>query len=623
MRTLIVGHRGVGKTSFLSRAKTYYESEGREGVFLDLDQEITRRMNRTPSDVFANEGEAKFREMEREVFRAIDAETSQDKRDVYVVGGGGFDPAFASDAWRVLWVRRLTDAVGRIFLDRPRLNTEVSPLAEYQERFTLREARFRARADECVWLDEGLEGEDPDEASFVLSAFHDLGGALTLLPQHFARESSLAKRLEARVRWGVRWFELRDDLLSEEQMKRAIALLPKERLLVSFRAQEREESTRRLIKEFGLAFDWPLERGASPSGEPKVLSLHERREGQSITEALARFPTSVAKGTLLKAALPTRDFSELAEGHAWCAAQPASRIFLPHSPDGRWSWYRLFQGSRYDLNFIREDEGSGVDQPTLMQWSRRRRLQKDLLALPLGAQGFAALLGDPASHSRTPAEQREYFEKVDASVFSIRVTEEEWRKGAIDFLQTLGLRWAAVTAPLKALAYESCRRMDSVCDELRAVNTLRWREKESDDEGKSKGHWEGINTDLEGFASAFSANHPPKPVAVWGGGGTLGVVRMAVQGVQAYSVRTGENRETGGVPACDFAPATVIWAIGRSREAANLPPANWKPEVVFDLNYAEDSPGREYALKLGCRYISGLAMFRAQAEAQRQFWLEE
>jgi shikimate 5-dehydrogenase len=111
------------------------------------------------------------------------------------------------------------------------------------------------------------------------------------------------------------------------------------------------------------------------------------------------------------------------------------------------------------------------------------------------------------------------------------------------------------------------------------------------------------------FASA-------RAVAVWGGGGTLDVLRRVFPRAQFVSVRTQGLRDTGAVAA---PPDVVVWAASL-KDQISSPPKTWKPKVIFDLNYSEASPGRDYALQTGARYISGLAMFKAQAQAQRDFW---
>ena len=65
-----------------------------------------------------------------------------------------------------------------------------------------------------------------------------------------------------------------------------------------------------------------------------------------------------------------------------------------------------------------------------------------------------------------------------------------------------------------------------------------------------------------------------------------------------------------------------IWAVGRERidQGAVMPSQDLSFEYILDLNYAENSPGKELALMQGTQYISGEAMFLAQADLQRKFW---
>jgi shikimate 5-dehydrogenase len=83
-------------------------------------------------------------------------------------------------------------------------------------------------------------------------------------------------------------------------------------------------------------------------------------------------------------------------------------------------------------------------------------------------------------------------------------------------------------------------------------------------------------------------------------------------------VRTGQLREGEALPkGKKFLPKTLIWA---APPTAALPPGDWKPEQIIDLNYREDSLAKEYGQKTGAIYISGLPMFKAQARAQQEFW---
>jgi shikimate 5-dehydrogenase len=212
-------------------------------------------------------------------------------------------------------------------------------------------------------------------------------------------------------------------------------------------------------------------------------------------------------------------------------------------------------------------------------------------------------------------EQAEFFRARGVGVSAVRVTEQDWQAGAIQILQSLGLRYAAVTAPLKKLAFElvSESSLDSPSRRLESINTLVLKAAGSS--------CRGTNTDIEGLERAVAIYSKEmtaiRRVAVWGGGGTLEVMGAVFPHAEFYSVRSQKLRDTGvdGVP-----PDMVIWAASLKHEVD--PPAFWRPKIVFDLNYSESSLAREYAVKMNAKYISGLAMFRAQAQAQREFWAE-
>ena len=615
LRTVIIGHRGSGKTSFLKRTLHYHREAGLNVTCIDLDEYIERESEKRIDEIFASQGEEAFRQLELECFSQLDKETRSSPIPVFISLGAGFPPSSIPDDWRAIWLSHATDSQGRVFFDRRSLHATLSPLQEFQERFTAREERFQVLADEMLLVDEGLDRPDQAESDFILGRFQNLGGAITLHPHQFARIESLKTWMRSRLAWGVQYFELRDDLLSEEQMQKAIDMVPGDRLLVSFRDERRTEATKSLIAEGNILFDWPVERGICSIGASRVLSLHSRAPGKSVEETLAQ----LSGNTILKAALPIFNFDELLEGNRWQEADPERRSFLPMSHDGRWEWYRRLTAYRSPLSFIREGNGSAPDQPTLLQWARQCFISKNppFPPFPKGGHGgekyFAAVLGDPVSHSRTPIEHEEFFGKKGSAVYAIRVSEEEWKRGALDQLQSLGLRWAAVTAPLKRLAFEMSLSHSEQDKKLEAINTIQWDE--------AKKHWGGTNTDIDGLRDVLMNHEPPEPIAVWGGGGTLGVIKSLLPKTFFFSARTGENRESGGVNSDAYQPKTVIWAGGRSRDE-HCPPSSWRPELIIDLNYTDDSPGKEFALERGARYISGLTMFKGQAARQRTFWEE-
>jgi shikimate 5-dehydrogenase len=178
-------------------------------------------------------------------------------------------------------------------------------------------------------------------------------------------------------------------------------------------------------------------------------------------------------------------------------------------------------------------------------------------------------------------------------------------------LQEMGLQYAAVTAPHKDPAAKWCQHPT-----LSAVNTLYYNKKQV--------KWQGTSTDEAGFVELIEGAGMLAPlqkeIVVWGGGGTLPMIEKVLPHASYYSARTGEPRD-GSKASADFVPKVIVWAAPRVDETY-MPPTDWKPAMVFDLNYKEDSVGREYAQLCGANYESGLKMFIAQAQLQRVFWKE-
>ena len=364
-----------------------------------------------------------------------------------------------------------------------------------------------------------------------------------------------------------------------------------DRKLSSSRSCRSSESMKRYRER--CDWDWPVELGDCPWGRPPVASLHERQAGESPGEAgrrLERF----SEASHLKLAVQVHSLDELWEGHQWWSRLPERRSFLPRSEDGRWSWYRLRQKGHMKINFLRTSDGSSPDQPSFVAWARA----------PSRPERFAAILGDPVAHSRTPTEHHAYFASRGMPVLALRLREDELDVDALTQLASLGMSHAAVTSPLKKRA----AAVSGATGGLGAVNTL----------ARDGDAWHVANTDAAALSDWL---HPiaGRRVVLWGGGGTRDAVMAAVPDAAAYSARRAVPVDEDGSEIPD--PEVVIWAVGRTRqEDCQWPPARWRPECVYDLNYAEDSPGREYALSRGCRYESGLRMFELQAEAQRAFW---
>lgn len=572
---LIIGHRGTGKTSFLKRL-------ARESV-RDLDAELERENSQSVFEIMKNRGEEVFRQMEIALARRT-LETASPQS--WLASGAGLRLDDVQPTVDVLWLRRETDRDGRVFLDRPRLDPHTDPLAEFRERAKRREGLYGKWATREYTMPEGLWGPDALEERIVSGDLGGTGGAVTLTPRH---RRSL-------IQLGADRYELRDDLLDSDEIRAHFGKIPEERILYSVRRSKNLPSE---ALDGSCWIDWGLEVGYPELEDVKtwsdrlILSSHG-----TLKEALLDFRLFSKHQVRLKLSPWIESFEDLKAGHLWWSQDPERRAFLPRSAEGRWAWYRLWMKGRSFLNFWREGVGSALDQPTLWHW----------LATPNRTETFAAVLGSPVHHSWTPVEHREFFARVGLPVWAIDVREGEWSK-AFPFLEELGLRFAAVTSPLKGRAFRTSVPTPRAA-ELGSANTLAWH--------RANEEWKGDNTDLEGLREA-AADLPQNSVAIWGGGGTLPVVGKVWPGASAYSSRAGHVRQ--GSSPLPGSPTVVVWAAPRSADLI-WPPSDWKPAVVFDLNYKEDSPGREYALKVGASYRSGESMFRAQARAQREFWTE-
>lgn len=607
MITVAIGHRGTGKTELMKRLQVSSSHSNAHGApdveFVDLDHEIEMKIGKTIMELFLEHGEAYFRELERQLF----LETLQKPyKNMYLVVGAGFDVSVIPQTVRTLWVRRKTDLDGRIFLNRPRLNPEMSPLEEFLKRAKVREDNYAKAADEVYLMPEGLFenhhvvlGIEKDILTHTMS---NIGGAITLLPSlpdkplrwQLFKDRFAAKNIEL--------FELRDDFLSPDFIQKVLSEMPTERFLFSFReVRDRQEFWQspewQNILAQALWIDWPLELGGPEEvmnrvpREKLIISCHDMNE----FEALQSYENLAAQ---LKFAPMVKSFSELWVYHQWQKAVPTRRSFLPRSTNSRWAWYRLLQKGRQLINFWRDGEGSAGDQPSLFQW----------LMTPQKPERFAAVLGSPVEHSFTPIEHAEFFQKRQAPVFAVDIEREEWDE-ALPILQKLGLQYAAVTAPHKEAAAKWCGSKD-----LFALNTLYF--------DKNKNQWLGTSTDDAGFLELIDGVGMIAPlqkeIFVWGGGGTLGMIQKALPHASYFSSRQGAAR-AGSEDLEGVKPKILIWAAPRTPETV-FPPKEWDPAMVYDLNYKEDSMGREYAQACGANYQSGLTMFIAQAQLQRVFW---
>lgn len=603
MVTAIVGHRGTGKTELLKRLGFYLRDQDVE--LLDLDSLIENKIGKTIREMFLENGENYFRELERQVF----LETIQNRtKETYIVLGAGFNLDLIPDTAKVLWVRRQTDLDGRIFLDRPRLDLNFSPLQEFRTRATERETRFQNRYDDVYLMPEGVLDNrykaQAVEKDILTKQLKEVGGTISMGPEYFLSEDRLNNFVMRFKNAGLDYIEFRDDLLTLEQIQKCLDLLPEQKYIYSFRKEQSDLAS--YLEEHNDIFkkatwiDWAAELGEprlilETLGKDKlILSLHEKNFELQWKQWAPEFLN-------LKWAPLIFSHEELDAGIKWQQEDSLHRSFLPRSRDGKWLWFRLYQKNKQLLNFLKESVGSALDQPSLFQW----------LMVPKDFSKFAAVLGQPVSHSYSPIEHSDYFSKKEIPIFAIAIGRGEFVE-YLKVLRSLGLTYACVTSPLKE---EAAKKSEE--HQLEAVNTLYWCEK--------KNQWIGVSTDDRGFAELVEGWEVITPaqseIAVWGGGGVLEMMRTIYPHALYFEARTGKLRDSD-LQAEEVKPQIVVWAAQRTNDT-KFPPQDWKPKIIYDLNYKEDSMGKDYAQICGANYQSGLVMFEGQARYQRAFWEEQ
>ena len=666
----------VAKTTWVQEVQKYFLQKNEKILIFDIDQEIQKTTRQTIEQMF-KKGESYFRKIENETAFNCFQQAQSFKGKVFISLGAGYTgkiPSFCS----VIHLKRPSDSAGRVFLDRPRLLPFLEDFDESQSLYLKRKLIYKQQRDFVFTkLDYFKSFEKWDEVFFGREKLPFRNGLLTLSEKHCpSSQEKLNFFLDQRLKWGLKYFELKDDKISNAFLKKVLLKIPPHQMLLSFR-QKGGVLFKNLLNQMkfeNLMADWPVEWGDIKNHEKIswIYSLH-KREHDTFKRVLEKFPKK--KNVHLKLAVEIFSFEELWQGHLWQKEDPCRRSFHPRSQDGRWKWYRLLFGPHQPLYFIREDYEEGVlDQPVMAESVR--------CGGGLSKNGFACVLGDPIEHSATPFEQQSFFEKYNLPIVSILMKEEEVHDANIKILKNFGMKFSAITSPLKRKFYQllphekkSSKELaqkklseklsqdklskektlseklsqdklskenklserfsqDSLdCSPVLSVNTLILTQK----------GWSSWNTDSEGALAfeQFIRQSGFRKVLVWGGGAVrevLDFVFSAAYLVSASHVASASlpsdssvssphphndisfySAQTGKLlKGSEQSPEVVIWAVGRSRMSVCMdPPQHWKPLYVLDLNYTEDSPGRAYAVKTKSQYVSGWLWFKAQAQAQR------
>ena len=264
------------------------------------------------------------------------------------------------------------------------------------------------------------------------------------------------------------------------------------------------------------------------------------------------------------------------------------------------------------------------------------------------ASRVAAVIGDPARHSRSPAIHNAAFAAtgIDWSFTAFEVPAGGGA-AALEAMRVLGLAGLSVTMPLKAEAAEAADLLDDEVEVLGAANCI---------VPAGDGRLRAANTDASGFVAGLEADAGVGPdglrVALLGGGGAARAVAWGLAAAGAADVavinrtpskaqaaadianaatNTGQPGRAGSMD--DIAAADLVvnatsvgmgaGAPARSkRNAVPCDPTLLRPgQVAFDLIYEPLETAWLAALRQrGIEAHNGLSMLAYQAAAAFELW---
>lgn len=168
----LIGYRGSGKSSVAAPLAALYDFD-----WIDADDEIERVAGKSISEIFANEGEPHFRQLERTVMQDL---LSRDRLVVAAGGGAILNPETREEmrlAGPVIWLNASLDALAqRISSDattgsrRPALTASSSQLEEIRTLLEQREPLYREASTLTIETDAKTIPEIVAEISAALDS---------------------------------------------------------------------------------------------------------------------------------------------------------------------------------------------------------------------------------------------------------------------------------------------------------------------------------------------------------------------------------------------------------------------------------------------------------------------
>lgn len=234
-----------------------------------------------------------------------------------------------------------------------------------------------------------------------------------------------------------------------------------------------------------------------------------------------------------------------------------------------------------------------------------------------------AVLGDPVSHSRSPAIHRAALAAagIDGTYEAVRVDAEGMRSRADD-IRSGALDGANITMPHKRLAFELS---DAVAPEAaRAASVNTWV--------REGGVIHGHSTDVVGIREAWAKRRLPSEgsVVVLGSGGAAAAALVALEGRRIFvsarrqdAARTLVERVGVDAEVLDWGTpvpgAVVVNCTPLGMGGERLPIDG--PAGIFDMAYGRGStPAVRHGLEAGLPVVDGIDLLVAQAAASFRLW---
>lgn len=240
-----------------------------------------------------------------------------------------------------------------------------------------------------------------------------------------------------------------------------------------------------------------------------------------------------------------------------------------------------------------------------------------------------AVLGDPVSHSRSPAIHNAALSQAGISgVYEARRVDAAGVQDAFDELRSGVLAGFNVTMPHKGLAAELCDVLDADASVAGSVNTVTLIE----------GAVWGFSTDIGGVRDVWGELPATGPILVLGAGGAAAAASVALAGRPMYIAarRFGAGTDLGralGERGLAIEVGEVRWGVPAvGAVVVNCTPVGMHGEEIptdvlalssglLDMAYASGAtPAVETMRRMGLPVVEGLDLLVSQAARSFRIW---